>query len=96
MKFQIRFTPSAEKDIAYFEAHKQRILIAGIRRYLSEDANVLTKHKKELRPNKLAPWSLKLGDYRIFYEVEEDIVKIIAVGYKEHNDLYIRGKRAIL
>ncbi len=96
MKFQIKLTPGAEKDIEYFESHKQRIIIAGIKRYLSEDANVTTRHKKELRPNELAPWSLKLGDYRIFYGMEEDVVKIIAVGYKEHNDLYIRGKRVTL
>ena len=55
MKFQIEFTPSAEKDIEYFKKYEQGIIITGIRRYLSEDANVETKRKKQLRPNELAP-----------------------------------------
>jgi len=94
MKFQIKFTPGAEEDIEYFRVREQRIIIDGIKRLLSENANIPTKRRKELRANELAPWALKLGDYRIFYDIEgNNLVKVIAIGYKEHNDLYIRGKR---
>jgi len=54
-------------------------------------------HRKKLRPNPLAPWELKVSKYRVFYEVSQpQIVKIVAAGYKEHNDLFIRGKKVQL
>jgi len=38
---------------------------------------------------------LRIGKYRIFYEVRNDIVTVgvISVGKKEYNVLYIRGKK---
>lgn len=49
-----------------------------------------------LRPNLVAVWELREGVYRVFYALEEQQVKIVAVGYKEHNQLYIRGKKVTL
>ncbi len=47
-----------------------------------------------MRPNPLAPWELRIGDYRIFYDIEEkDSVKITAVGFEIDHELFIRGKR---
>ncbi len=35
-----------------------------------------------------------IGDYRVFYEIrEERIVRVLSVGHKEHNMLFIRGRR---
>ena len=97
MKFQIEFTPSSEKDIEYFRKNEQRIILTGIRRYLSEDADVETKRRKLLRPNLLATRELRIGDYRVFYDIEEaNLVKITAVGFKVHNELFVRGKRVKL
>jgi mRNA interferase RelE/StbE len=45
----------------------------------------------------LAPWELRLGKYRVFYEVVEGSkVRVVAIGHKEHNDLFIRGGRVEL
>jgi mRNA-degrading endonuclease RelE of RelBE toxin-antitoxin system len=49
-----------------------------------------------LRPNQRAPWELRIEDYRVFYDIEGDEVKVIAVGHKEHNDLFIRGEKVKL
>jgi mRNA-degrading endonuclease RelE of RelBE toxin-antitoxin system len=65
--------------------------------FLTNDANVETRRRKPLRPNRTAQWELRIDDYRVFYDLGEgDVVKIVAVGYKEHNDLYIRGKKVEL
>ncbi len=94
MKFQIKLTPSAQGDLAYFRSFEQKIILQGIKKYLTEDAHTEMVRKKRLRPNPLAPWELKLGDYRIFYDLEtEASIKIIAIGYKEHNELFIRGRK---
>ncbi len=96
MTFRTEFTSSAEKDIDYFKKREQKIILSGIRQYLSDDAASESKRKKKLRPNPLAPWELRIGDYRVFYELKTNSVKITAVGLKVHNDLYIREERVEL
>ena len=97
MRFEINFTDSVNEDLGYFKIYEQKAVIEGTKRYLRENANVVSKRRKQLRPNELAPWELKIGNYRVFYDFEEDnIVKIIAVGFKHHNELYIRGRRVTL
>lgn len=51
-----------------------------------------------LHPNPLADWELKVDDYRVFYDINEtqNIVRIIAVGLKQHNQLIIDGKEITL
>jgi len=94
MEYRVSLTESAKRDIAYFEAHEQRVIVAGIIAHLKADAEVRTRKKKLLRPNPIAPWELRLDRYRVFYSVEAVVtVKIVAVGHKEHNDLYIRGRK---
>src|SRR6266566_3804781 len=97
MKFFIRLTESAIEDLDFFGKSKRRIISDGIALFLTYDANVETRRRKPLRPNRIAPWELRIEDHRVFYDFEgDDIVKVIAVGHKEHNDLYIRGKKVEL
>jgi addiction module RelE/StbE family toxin len=97
MKYSIRLTESAIEDLDYFRKSERQIISDGIALFLTHDANVETRRRKPLRPNRLAPWELRIDDYRVFYEFEEnDQVKVVAVGHKEHNDLYIRGKQVEL
>ncbi|MDY6785014.1 MAG: type II toxin-antitoxin system RelE/ParE family toxin [Cyanobacteriota bacterium] len=63
------------------------------------EPTVETKKRKRLRPNQVAEWELRIGKYRVFYDVLNDldgeivkIVKVEAVGFKQHNKLFIRGK----
>jgi len=97
MKFTIHLTDSAKEDIDYFQKNERQMIADGIALFLTEDANVKTRKRKSLRPNRIAPWELRLDEYRVFYDLEEEnLVKIVAVGHKEHNDLYIRGKKVEL
>jgi mRNA-degrading endonuclease RelE of RelBE toxin-antitoxin system len=97
MPFQVTLTASAEADLNAFRRFEQRLIVAAARRYLQNDADVASRHRKQLRPNPLAPWELRIGKYRVFYDVmDATIVKIVAIGYKEHNDLFIRGQRVEL
>jgi mRNA interferase RelE/StbE len=97
MPFRVTLTPSAEADLNYFKRFEQRVIVDAAKRYLQNDAHVESQHRKKLRPNPLAPWELRIGQYRVFYEVADvTAVKIVAIGYKEHNDLFIRGQRVEL
>jgi mRNA-degrading endonuclease RelE of RelBE toxin-antitoxin system len=47
-----------------------------------------------MRPNPVAPWELRIGKYRVFYEIiVGQTVRVLTIGHKEHNDLFIRGER---
>jgi mRNA-degrading endonuclease RelE of RelBE toxin-antitoxin system len=46
----------------------------------------------------LAEWELRIDEFRVFYDVdlEEQVVKIEAVGYKRGSVLFIRGEEYLL
>jgi mRNA-degrading endonuclease RelE of RelBE toxin-antitoxin system len=97
MKFIINLVPSVYEDLDVYKAREHRIIIDAIEKFLGFDADVESKKRKKLRPNPLAPWELRIGEYRIFYDVEtKDIVNVLAIGHKVHNELFIRGKRVEL
>jgi hypothetical protein len=54
-----------------------------------------TRNRKPLRPNPLAPWELRVGLLRVFYEVdavESHLVNVLAIGMKKGNRLIVSGK----
>jgi len=64
---------------------------------LVHQPKVETRNRKPMRPNPLAPWELRIGDLRVYYDVEEDptpVVYIRAIGIKERNRVRI-GKKEI-
>ncbi|MBM3241323.1 hypothetical protein FJZ31_34000 [Candidatus Poribacteria bacterium] len=71
----------------------------SVERQLVHEPLVETRNRKQLRPNPVAPWELRIGDLRVFYEVasdEPDTVRILAVGRKRGDKLYIAGKEVAL
>ena len=61
---------------------------------MSYEPTVPTRNRKEMRPNLLAVWELRIEDLRIYYDVdeEESIVDIRAIGIKEGNQVRIGGE----
>lgn len=50
-----------------------------------------------MRPNPVAPWELRVGDLRVYYDVDnepEAVVRILAVGVKERHRVRI-GREVI-
>ena len=94
MKYKIDIRNSANDDLLYYDTFEQRIIVEAILKYLQFDANIETRKRKQLRSNPIAPWVLKIGKYRTFYEVTEgQKVKVLAIGHKKHNELFIRGRK---
>jgi mRNA-degrading endonuclease RelE of RelBE toxin-antitoxin system len=53
------------------------------------------RNLKLLRPNATADWELRIGDFRVLYDVDQQvlIVAIKRVGEKRGNTLYFRGQK---
>jgi mRNA-degrading endonuclease RelE of RelBE toxin-antitoxin system len=93
--FELEFTASALEDLGCFKKAEQNLILNDIEASLRYEPLAETRHRKPLRPNDLSAWELRVGNFRVFYDVddEEKIVLIKAIGYKKHNVLYIRGRR---
>jgi mRNA-degrading endonuclease RelE of RelBE toxin-antitoxin system len=92
--FQIHVTEGAESDLAWFPAYSRRIILDGIEVHLRHQPTVGTRRIKPLRPNPVAGWELRLGDYRVMYDVDElnRDVTVQVVGEKRGNRLIVKGK----
>ena len=95
MAYRIRFAESAENHFAQLTARQQAIVLDALKVQLRYEPLRETKNRKQLRPNPLAPWELRLGALRVFYEVdaqEIDLVNVLAIGIKRGNRLFVAGK----
>lgn len=65
-----------------------------MRLHLEEgDASETSRNKFRLRrPSDAADFELRVGDWRIFYQIEEPVVRVTLVGKKEGNRLLVEGE----
>ncbi|MBI4673476.1 MAG: type II toxin-antitoxin system RelE/ParE family toxin [Chloroflexi bacterium] len=73
-------------------ARQRTIILDAVDEQLAHQPTVETKNRKPMRPNPLAPWELRIGNLRVYYDVEQDpepLVYIRAVGVKERNRVRI-------
>src|SRR5947207_7488421 len=92
--FEIRFTENAIDDLRWLKKVERKRVVAELEMRLTHEPMTETRNRKRLRPNELAEWELRVGNFRVFYDVdqENDVIKIEAIGYKRSGELFIRGK----
>ena len=92
--YTLDMTEDANQDLSYYRAFERKIMTDEMAVQLVDQPDVETNNRRHLRDNPIARWELKVGKFRIFYEIDADtqVVTVISVGHKEHNVLYIRGK----
>jgi mRNA-degrading endonuclease RelE of RelBE toxin-antitoxin system len=88
------FEPDALEQLRAFSARDQAIVLDHIEVQLTYQPDMETRRRKRLRSNPLAPWELRIGEIRVFYDifVESASVRVIAIGRKEGNRLMIAGE----
>ncbi len=94
-QYKVEFTERAAGQLGQFAKSARNVILDSVRSQLIHQPNVETRNRKLLRESDLADWELKVRKYRVFYDLDQNqkIVRIVAVGYKEHNNLYIEGKK---
>jgi hypothetical protein len=81
--------------MTFLSAQQRSTLIEALETQLSAQPFRETRNRKRLRPNPLAPWELRVGTLRAFYDADPDdsqAVNILAVGIKQRNVLVIAGR----
>jgi mRNA-degrading endonuclease RelE of RelBE toxin-antitoxin system len=97
MAFEIVYSPEAVDHLQALSKASQVLVLDQVDVQLVHQPSLPTRKRKVLQPNSIAPWELRLGDIRVFYEIQEEpdpVVIIKAVGVKRHNELWI-GKEKI-
>ncbi len=95
MPYTVEFAESVEDHFQALTARDRTTMLAAIDRQLIHEPLKETRNRKPLRPNPIAPWELRVGELRVFYEVvgaETGVVRVLAVGRKRRNMLMIGGK----
>lgn len=92
--FAVTFTSSALDDIAPLRKRERKAILDGIEKQLVYEPNVETRNRKRLRPNRTSEWEVRIGTYRVFYDVRqtERIVEVKVIGAKRGNTLLVRGQ----
>jgi mRNA-degrading endonuclease RelE of RelBE toxin-antitoxin system len=93
--YRIVYSPAAEAHLRQLTARQRATVFEAIDEQLSHQAAVETRNRKPLRANPIAPWELRVGILRVYYDVSEgpqSTVAIQAVGVKRRNQVYIGGK----
>ena len=93
-KYKISFTEEVLEDFAWFKKNEQNEIRDGILKNLEREPTVETRNRKRLRPNQTAEWELRIGSFRVFYDVDEivRIVAIEAIAEKKRDSLFFQGE----
>ena len=97
MPYEIEYSPDAEGHLRVLRARQRAIVLDTVDEQLVHQPKVETRNRKPMRPNPLAPWELRIGNLRVYYDAEEDpkpVVYIRAIGIKERNKVRI-GRKVI-
>ena len=95
MAYRIEYSPACLEHLRRLPAGEQAAVLDAIDRQLAHQPMVETRNRKPMRPNPLAPWELRLGHPRVYYDVEADseqVVRVLAVGIKERERVRIGDK----
>jgi mRNA-degrading endonuclease RelE of RelBE toxin-antitoxin system len=92
--YEIEYTPQAVEDLKWFSKREQKIILDGIEMNLRYEPTAEARNRKRLRPNEIAEWELRIGTFRVLYDVDTQvrIVEIQRVGKKRGSRLFVRGK----
>lgn len=95
MPYRIEYSPDAEEHLRFLTARQRATVLDTVDEQLTRQPTVETRNRKPMRPNPLAPWELRIGKLRVYFDIEEEpeaVVYIRAVGIKEGNRVRIGGK----
>jgi len=97
--YRIEFSPEADDHVASLRARDRAMLLDAVGRQLLHEPTQHTRHRKPLRPNPVAQHRLRVGNLRVYYDVQEAperLVLVKAVGMKVRDRVYVGGREVRL
>jgi mRNA-degrading endonuclease RelE of RelBE toxin-antitoxin system len=97
--YRIEYADEAEAHLKALSARDAMTVLDTVPRQLGHEPTVRTRNRKPLQPNPIAPWELRIGHLRVYFDVEEEperVVTIQAVGIKDRKRVLIGGEEVEL
>ncbi len=95
MAFAIEYSPDAEDHLRKLTAQQRTIILDSVDEQLMYQPDLETRNRKPMRPNPVAPWELRVGNLRIYYDFSIEPKKMVyvrAIGIKVGNIVRIGGE----
>jgi mRNA-degrading endonuclease RelE of RelBE toxin-antitoxin system len=89
---RIEYSPASEEHLRALTARQRATVFDGVDEQLAHQPGVETRNRKPMRPNPVAPWELRIGKLRVYYDIQEEpepVVTILAIGVKDRNRVRI-------
>ena len=99
MPFVIEYSPDSEGHLRALTASQRGIVLDTVDEQLAYQPDVETKNRKPMRPNPVAPWELRIGDLRVYYDIvyePDQRVLVRAVGFKRRNSVWFGQQEVAL
>jgi len=95
LPYRIEYSPDAEDHLRALTARQRAIVLDSVDEQLVHRPTLETRNRRPMRPNPLAPWELRVGNLRVYYDINEEtepVVYVLAVGIKHRNRIRIGGE----
>lgn len=87
MKYTVRFTERAKKDLKKLDKHTAALILGWVRKNL-EGCEDPRAHGKGLTANRSGQWRYRIGDYRLLDQIEDEVVTILVLNIGHRRDIY--------
>jgi mRNA-degrading endonuclease RelE of RelBE toxin-antitoxin system len=92
MPYEIRYSNEAVQQLKKLRAYDRTAILDQIEQVLKVNPAIVSKARiKQLRDPAPTQYRLRVGEFRVFYDVAEDVVFVIQVLSKQDSLDYLGG-----
>ena len=95
MPYRIEYSAAAVTHLRGLTARQRAMVVSAVDEQLTYEPSVETRNRKRMRPNPIAPWELRIGISRAYYDIvetPEPTVFVRAIGVKKRSQVVIGGE----
>ena len=90
MRYEIILAPAAAKDLRRLKANLRAVVRDTIERHLRQEPAKVSKSRiKRLRGLSHPQYRLRVGDVRVFYDIIESTVEVLAIVHKSNAEAWL-------
>ena len=90
MRYEIILAPAAAKDLRRLKANLRALVRDTIERHLRQEPAKVSKSRiKRLRGLSHPQYRLRVGDVRVFYDITESAVEVLAIVQKSNAEAWL-------
>ena len=88
MAWRIEFSPSADKTLRKLGIDTQKRIVRFLRERVANTDNPRGTGKALEGPTLAGLWRYRVGDYRIFCRIEDEIIRIVVIEIGHRREIY--------